>query len=194
MMVINERRVVLWSSKYFIRILFYAFVFMLSFGCVNWKKEADEWSHKLIDPFIFIIKTRVSSSENIFMFINFLCFIFVEVLWFFRLLLCIYFIESALLRFYVKRHWSILITVWKRSGASLVIIWYPGSIGNHIVAMSAYKENVSFVLDSFRHLISCETLSWHTKSVLLKLINIDSGLTMMLWPNDVLRILGIKTT
>lgn len=103
------------------------------------------------------------------------------------------FYRNALLRFYVKRYWlSILITVWERSEASLAIIWYPGSNGNHIVIVSVYKEKISFVLDSCRLLISCKTLSWCTKPVLLKLINIDSDLTMMSNPTMCFEYLELK--
>ena len=54
---------------------------------VNWKEKRREKHHKLIDPFIFIIKTRVSSSENFHFYFYklFMLYLLVEVLCFFYL-------------------------------------------------------------------------------------------------------------
>lgn len=101
--------------------LFYASVFIceaLAAVRSEQKKYMKEWSHKLIDPFIFIIKTRVSSTEKYLYiyFINFLWFIFVEVLWFFRFSPCIYlyFIEHDALFLSCCFMWNGIEAYWWR--------------------------------------------------------------------------------
>lgn len=85
-MVINESKLpmfmviqedFLYAAHCFILLAFY----VVCFDSANWKKRSD---HKLIDPFIFIIETRVSSCEREFISINFLRSLFARCLWFFR--------------------------------------------------------------------------------------------------------------